>query len=366
MKFQFGIEHETAFINPNGDFADFSNTPFEDFENIIETLPLYESDYPQLRIGDSGIKLKRWYIEGYERFNDQEEVTACSPKGIEIRTTIHSSVESTIQELEESYELLKTAADKVGYKPALVSFNPFKNKFDPVPPLSDFEEKRRQSSPEMITADIPMLTQGPDLSLSCADLSEPQIITAAKKLTYYSPFIVPFSFSSPFYEGTAWQGLSARTWQRTGARPAVMAFLKDDTYSIESTPSLTQIARVPAEVGRIEFKAFDSCGEFTLYQSLLYLLKGIVLDTQLTGATTTPDEAMHKRSAIDGFSDPLIKEHALIATQAAQLALPESERHHLDCLLEKLETNDSEASLMKHAYQHQKMSIEQIIMQAAR
>jgi len=365
MKFQYGIEHETAFINPQGKYADFSNTPFEDFEKIIDTLPLHDSDYPQLRIGDAGIKLKRWYIEGYERFNDEREVTACSPKGIEIRTTIHTSVESTIQELEESYQLLKQAAGKVGYKPALISFNPFKKQFDPVPPLSDFEQKRRQGSPEKITADIPMLTQGPDLSLSCADLSEAEVVAAAQKLTYYSPFIVPFSFSSPFYEGEAWQGLSARTWQRTGARPAVMAFLKNNKHSITSTPSLTQIARVPAEVGRIEFKAFDSCGDFSLYQSLFYLLKGLVLDKQLTGSSTVPDEAMHKRSAIEGFNDPLIKQQALMATQAAQLALPENERHHLETLLSKLNSNTSEASVMKHAFQHQAMSIEQIVMQAA-
>ena len=249
MKFQYGIEHETAFINPQGKYADFSNTPFEDFEKIIDTLPLYDTDYPQLRIGDAGIKLKRWYIEGYERFNDEREVTSCSPKGIEIRTTIHDSIESTIQELEESYQLLKQAAGKVGYKPALVSFNPFQKQFNPVPPLSEFEQKRRLASPEKITADIPMLTQGPDLSLSCAEFSQEQVIAAAQKLTFYSPFIVPFSFSSPFFEGEAWQGLSARTWQRTAARPAVMAFITDDKYSISSTPALTQNARVAAEAG---------------------------------------------------------------------------------------------------------------------
>ncbi|RVU84634.1 glutamate--cysteine ligase [Leucothrix sargassi] len=366
MKFQFGIEHETAFINPQGNFADFSNTPFEDFEKIIETLPLYDSDYPQLRIGDAGIKLKRWYIEGYERFNDNKEVTACSPKGIEIRTTIHDSVESTIQELEESYQLLKQAADKLGYKPALVSFNPFQKQFDPIPPLSDFEQQRRKGSPEKITADIPMLTQGPDLSLSCAELSEAQVVAAAKKLTFYSPFIVPFSFSSPFYDGGAWQGLSARTWQRTGARPAVMVFLKDDTHSIQSTPSLTQIARVPAEVGRIEFKAFDSCSDFGLYQSLFYLLKGLVIDTELTGSSTTPDETMHKHSAIEGFNAPLIKQQALIATLAAQKALPVDERHYIEPLLEQLNTNMNQAFAMKQAYLHSADSIEQVVMQAAR
>ncbi len=69
LRFTFGIEHEVAFINREGRFADYLNTPFADFDAIIAQLPFYESDYPQLRIGDAGIKRKRWYIEGFERFS---------------------------------------------------------------------------------------------------------------------------------------------------------------------------------------------------------------------------------------------------------------------------------------------------------
>ena len=92
MKFRFGIEHEVALLNSRNEFVDWTNTTFEQLENIVAGLPLYPADYPQLRIGDAGIKHKRWYVEGYERFDSKGKVIDCPPKGIEIRTTIHDSI----------------------------------------------------------------------------------------------------------------------------------------------------------------------------------------------------------------------------------------------------------------------------------
>ena len=80
MNFRFGIEHEVAFLRADGQFADFENTTFAEFDAIVAKLPHYEQDYPQLRVGDAGIKLKRWYIEGFERFSETGEVTDCPPK----------------------------------------------------------------------------------------------------------------------------------------------------------------------------------------------------------------------------------------------------------------------------------------------
>ena len=303
MNFKFGIEHEVAFLRPDGSFADFANTTFAEFDAIVASLPYYKEDYPQLRVGDAGIKLKRWYIEGFERFSPTGEVMDCPPKGIEIRTTVQESIEGAIAQLKESFEQLCTQAQKTGFSPALTSFHPYRDEFVLQPPLNAFEQTRRRESPEMQTAHIPMLTQGPDLNLSAAELTPAQLVDIGQKLTYYSPFIIPFSYSSPFYLGKPWRGLSVRTFYRTGARPAAMVFMADPTDLIDSAPSLTQIARVPAEVGRIEFKAFDSCGDFTLYGSLFALLKGLILDKTLTGRASVPDAALHQQSAQWGFAN---------------------------------------------------------------
>jgi gamma-glutamyl:cysteine ligase YbdK (ATP-grasp superfamily) len=321
MVFAFGIEHEVAFMNRQGEFADFSCTRFEDLDQIIKSMPLYQEDYPQLRIGDAGIKKKRWYIEGFERFEASESPIDCVPKGIEIRTTIHSSIEGAIAELTESLKLLSEVASSFGFSPVLISFNPYHKSFEPDPPLNAYEMKRRQGSPEKQTAHIPMLTYGPDLSLSAKDLDTEQVIELGQKLTYYSPFIVPFSYSSPFYGGDLWEGLSVRTFTRTGARPAAMVFIDEHGKLIQSSPSLTQKARIPAEVGRIEFKAFDSCGDFSIYSGLFALLKGLVIDQTLPGRATVPDGALHQVSAREGFENQAIFLGAREVVDAARSAL---------------------------------------------
>ena len=63
---------------------------------MVDALPRDPADYPELRVGDQGIKSKRWYVEGYERFDDQGALLRCDPKGIEIRTRIHPTVDAAV------------------------------------------------------------------------------------------------------------------------------------------------------------------------------------------------------------------------------------------------------------------------------
>jgi gamma-glutamyl:cysteine ligase YbdK (ATP-grasp superfamily) len=317
----FGIEHEVAFLRPDGQFADWTNTAFEEFARIVDDLPLYAQDYPQLRIGDAGIKLKRWYIEGYERFDEAGQPTICQPKGIEIRTTIHPTIMGAVEELTESFQRLRERAAIAGFEPVPISFHPYRTAFTFEPPLTGYEQQRRMQSPEKQTAHIPMLTYGPDLNLSFPDLSQQAVIDVGRKLTFYSPAIVPFSFSSPFAAGTLWDGYSYRAFARTGARPAVQVFLDQPELLLATSPSLTKRARLAAEVGRIEFKACDSCADASLYAGLLALLKGLTLDDTLPGRATVPDAEAHQRVARLGFDDKAIVVQAKELLAAASWAL---------------------------------------------
>ena len=329
MKFYFGIEHEVAFLNREGKFADFSQTKFADFDQIVEQFPTYPNDYSQLCLGDAGIRQKRWYIEGFERFADSDKVIDCLPKGIEIRTTIHSDIHSTLTELSESFQLLCTVAASYGFSPVLTSFNPHKTVFEPQPPLNNYELKQLQAYPDEQTANIYMLTYGPDLNISVADLPIENVIDIGRKLTYYSPYIVPFSYSSPFYNGELWDGLSVRTFIRTGKRSAALVFVEKEEQLIKSIPSLTKKARIPAEVGRIEFKACDSCDDFAIYGGLLALLKGLILDKTLMGRATIPDADLHQISAKEGFANADILAHARQILEIAEVALGDDGDVHL-------------------------------------
>ncbi len=323
MEFSFGLEHEVALVDQAGSFLDFSRLKYADLDRIIEKLPLYPGDYDQLRVGDAGIKKKRWYIECFERCNCDEQVVDCIPKGLEIRTTIQPTIQAAVAELAESYALLVKAAHCFGYRPVCVGFNPYRVEFEPDPPLTDYERTMQEQSPspETLTQFIPMVTYGPDLNLSAKALPIAQAIDIAQKLTYYSPCLVPFSLNAPFYGGQLWTGLSARTFVRTGARPAALVFVAEPDQLIKSTPSLTKLARMPAEVGRIEFKAFDVCPDFTLYAGLLALLKGLALDGFLRGRALTPNPTLHQLSARLGFGHERLFLMALAVIEAADLAL---------------------------------------------
>lgn len=365
MKFRFGLEHEIALINGKGAFADFSNTAFAELQAIVEALPLYPSDYPQLRIGDAGIKHKRWYIEGFERYDLEGKVLDCPPKGIEIRTTICDDIDAAVAELTQSHQLLKTELQKKGFRPTAISFNPYQTEYVPDPPLNSFEEKMRDESPEAGTAHIHMLTQGPDISLSSAEMPIEKAIDAAKKLTFYSPYLVPFSFNSPFYNGKLWDGLSVRTFVRTGRRPAAMVFMDDQTQMIDSAPSLTQKARVPAENGRIEYKAFDSSPDLAQYARLGFLLKGLILDETLPGRAIVPNGEMHQRSAKMAFDDPEIRAMSMEILNAAQTALDNTtEAERLVPLKEMLKTRRTPAHTLIEAYERLGSIEEALIEQA--
>ncbi|MBA3906401.1 MAG: glutamate--cysteine ligase [Pseudonocardiales bacterium] len=351
-RFRYGIEHECALLRADGSFADFTDIGFDELAAIIESLPEDPADYPDLRVGDQRIKLKRWYIEGFERFDERGELLRCDPKGIEIRTRIHDTVADAVAALRADQVLLDAAAAARGLRTTAIGFNPNRSVYPIVPPLNAWEQVHRAGSPEERTAHLHMVTYGPDLNLSCVGMGVDELIDVGAKLTHYSPWLVPLSFSAPFRDGAPWGGLSARTALRTGARPAAMVFLDDPARMLPVDPSLTQLARLPAEIGRIEFKAFDACPDPELYGELLSLLTGLVLDTTLTGRRTTPDAAAHRHCARDGLTDPRIRAgtEALLDAAAAALAGRPADLARLGSLRGRVERAECPAEHMLARY----------------
>lgn len=348
--FRFGLEHEYPVVDAQNRFCDFTNSTFEDFNRILEPLPIDPSDYDSLRIGDLGIKKKRWYIEGFERFSSSGEYLCTIPKGFEIRTPIRPSIAEAVETLEEDLATWKHEAEKYGYRAVLTSLNPYQQEYVPDPVLNEFEIAQRQS-PEEQTAYIHMLTYGPDISLSHPDLGAEGAIDLGKKLTYYSPFIVPFSFSSPFFGGDLWGGYSRRTYYRTGMRPAALVFVGNDSEITPSFPTLTDKARIPAEVGRVEFKAFDCPRDVRGFEALGMLLLGLSLDDTLPGRVLVPNGEAHRLSASRAFDAPEILTGSNEVLIAARRALPAEMRTVLDPLFGMLEDRETPAHAMIARYE---------------
>jgi hypothetical protein len=124
----------------------------------------------------------------------------------------------------------------------------------------------------------------------------------AQKLNDYAPWIVPFSFCSPFHAGRRWPGASWRTFHRAPLRPAVKLFLAPK--DCPRYPSrLVHPARQSNEVGRIEFKAFDAQPSLEILTALCHLLIGVCLAPGLPGRSETCDIPLYHRAARLAFHD---------------------------------------------------------------
>ena len=316
--FRYGIEHELALLHDDGRFADFTDLTYPQLRAVVDALPTDEADYRDLHVGDQGIKHKRWYVEGYERFDETGALIRYDPKGMEIRSRIHDSVEEVLAALRVDIDLLDDALARADLRTTVISFHPTRTSYPMVPELNAWE-RASHTTPEDRSDHRHMLTYGPDLNLSSDEITDP--VDVGRKLTHYSPWLVPLSFSSPFRAGGPWGGLSARTFQRTGVRPAVLVYLDAAAELIVSDPSLTRHARRPTEVGRIEFKAFDACGDPALYGELLSMLTGLALDHTLPGRRTTPDADLHQQVARNGLADDDVHAGTGALLTAAERAL---------------------------------------------
>jgi hypothetical protein len=182
----------------------------------------------------------------------------------------------------------------------IIGFNPKTREYSFEPPLNEWEKAMRLKHKEYDYAEVSNLSYGPDINLSSDKWNEEDCIDIAEKLTYYSPYMVPFSFSSPFFDNKIWQGLSKRTFERTWRRPAVKAFTKENLSTLP-----TKKAKNVNEIGRIEFKSFDAILSKELLLALSSLTLGVAL-ANLPGRLKAPDKAMHQLVAVEGFRNEKI------------------------------------------------------------
>jgi Glutamate-cysteine ligase family 2(GCS2) len=254
--FRFGIEAEFALVDVDGTFRDFSTLTYGQVQRIVDRLP--DHGDPELTRGDLAVKLTRWYVEGDERFDQQGRFLRCVPKGLETRTPIRSSVDATVRQLDLQTAQLAAAAGQEGFRLAAIGRNPWRD-YRPEPPYNGWELGLHERRPEYAAPEAYMVGYGPDLNLSHPDWGPDRVLDVGRKLTALSPVLVPFSFSSPFAGGQP-VALSTRTLIRAPVRPSARAYLP------AARPPVGVAARIPAEVGRIEFKAFDALPANALYR----------------------------------------------------------------------------------------------------
>ena len=121
---RIGIEHEFVFKDRNGTYLDFDNAEFETFQKIVDAFPYMEDDDAYFECKSLEKKPKRCYVEGFERYDDRGRLTGTVPKGLEIRTLPHSTIEAVIDDFVHSYAQMLEFSSRKGLAPVLTSKNP--------------------------------------------------------------------------------------------------------------------------------------------------------------------------------------------------------------------------------------------------
>lgn len=320
---QYGIEFEYLLVDADGTHPgrvrDFSNLDFTSISQALANKP--GLDDPTLATGDQGIRSGYWYLEGDERANPDGSLAGLAVKGVEIRTPPRDSVAESLDLLLDIERQLTLTLSEYDLSLGIAALNPQHERYTFDPPLNEYERRTRAEDRDFTGNDIATLTLGPDLNLAVAGWNWQRNLDAARKLNFYAPYMVPFTFDSPWYAGVAWAGWSRRTWMRCGCRPAVRVYAEPDNVAAVQASPLSRPARLPKEVGRIEFKAFDAAPSAALLTACTHLLAGLCLDESLPGRSEVADVDLYRLAALHAFDDPQIAHGAQRVLQASETAL---------------------------------------------
>ncbi len=326
---KIGIEQEFVFADSAGRYLDADNTGYAVFSAIVDKFPAFDGDDAHFECKSLETYPKRCYVEGFEHHDAGGKRIETLPKALEIRTLPHDSVARMVAEFRQSFNVVMDLAVQAGLVPLLTSHHPFKTSIGLDALLGEVERKLRPEQ-ESALAVRAMLTHGMHVNVSLQDASAGKMQDLVEKVNYYLPALIPWSFSSPFFEGKLFRGLCSRNYVRADSRRMV-----------ESHDKLGGCV--------IEFRGFDACADATLLEALLSLYCGFLLDVTLPGRSQQQDPELLRHSSLVGFEDQSIRAQGLQILRASEAALTNNSGG-FELLEAMLIKNDSYAARMKQKY----------------
>ena len=326
---KLGIEQEFVFADSTGRYLDADNSGYDVFRAIVDQFPAFDGDDSYLECKSLETYPKRCYVEGFEHHDADGKRIETLPKGLEIRTLPHDSVAGMVAEFRQSFSMVMDLATQAGLVPLLTSRHPFKTSVG-LDALIGEVERNLRTEQELALAVRAMLTHGMHVNVSLQDASAKKMQDLVEKVNYYLPALIPWSFSSPFFDGKLFRGLCSRNYVRADSRCMV------DAHDNLGTCVL-------------EFRGFDACADATLLEALLNLYCGFLLDTTLPGRSKQQDPELLKHSSLVGFEDPSLRDLGLQISGASKNALANNggDFELLEAMLHK---NDCYAARMKQQY----------------
>lgn len=329
-KFGFGIETEHCLLNSR-DFAPLfhEDLTFEQLLDLVDSIPVADFSTDGFNIKPLHQKANPYLIEGYYLTDDDMKPRTLLPKGIEVRTPIASSLNTTIANLKELTERLRQQLAKVNLSIASISHHPTKSNFQAAP-----NYRRHDYWQWALTA---MTTYGPDMNISVPeslsdDIDRDQL---GDKINYYLPSVVALSFASPLYKGELWMenGKSVRTFNRSLWAPL---------HYIHTEPSL-----------RFEFKGFEMAQNPDDYIAFFLCCLSMLLDDSLTGRASDALRVDRlRRLSVEGLTRESEKERAAqVLSSAEKLAyIFNFDGSSLKTLWRRLETCTTPADQIAHTF----------------
>jgi hypothetical protein len=261
MDIKFGLEFEFILKDKIKGYLDYTNLEYSLLSNIINKFPLYKFDNKIFDCKSLEKYPKRVYIEGFENYNIEGKINETIPKCLEIRTKAYTNIDELLNEFLQTYKNLFNILNKYQLVPLFISSHPFKTLND-VKKEIEIENSPRTEYNLNLALNA-MLLHGIHISFSIKNSNILYLESIVEKLNYYLPFLIPFSFSSPFYKGKISEYLSYRNYQGSTNRKLVsIKKRKDGNHTIE-------------------FGAYDCVNNLELLKALIILIKGVVLSRNL-------------------------------------------------------------------------------------
>lgn len=297
--FGFGIEAEFLLVDaqsykPLG----YETLNFQTLLKLVDEIPTSDCSREGFNKKPLHNQISPYLIEGYTLTGPDMKPVDLLPKGIEIRTPLTNSFESSTQSLQDLYRRLKTKLLQENMNAAMISYHPSEPRIVAPP-----NYERHDYWQWALTATS---TYGPDINISLPKHLEEKVnierINA--RVNYYAPAVIALTFASPIRDNKLWTvdgqvGKSVRTFERSKWAPI---------FYVHEKPSL-----------RFEFKGFEMSRCLEDYHAMFLIGLALLLDDSLEGSESDQSRvAALETLAVTGLADAQRSERAVTILESAE------------------------------------------------
>ena len=236
-------------------------------------------------------------VDGYTLMDAEMQPMKLLPKGIEIRTPACSSIDKSVEMLQDLHVRMNGALRKCGLTSAIVSHHPEEVQF--VAPRNNAQNDLWQA------ALVATTTYGPDINISLPSDQVERVNREElhEKINYYMPALVALSLNSSIVAGALWMvrkevGKSIYTYRRSMSAPL---------YMVHQKPQL-----------RFEFKGFEIAERLDDYAAYFLMCLALLLDDKLRGRASDQTRVFDLRAcAVMGLASEWVRTRGMQVIESA-------------------------------------------------